>query len=90
MGLFEFEECGCFLEEVLKFDIDFNIIDIDFGFEMISLEYCSVVVEYDFFVSFLFDFFGEFDENFFFLESFYYVKRLQELDDLLLLMLNEV
>lgn len=76
MVLFEFEDCDCYLEEVFKFDIDFVSIDLDFGFEFMSLDYCSVVIEYGYFVSFLFEFFGDFDENFFFLESFYDVKRL--------------
>lgn len=90
MGLPEFEECGRPLEEVLKSDIDFNTTDIDFGFEMTSLEHCSAVAEHDFSVSLLSDFLGEPDENLLLPESFHYAKRLQELDDSLSSMLNEV
>ncbi|XP_024380933.1 DELLA protein RGL1 [Physcomitrium patens] len=90
MALPEFEDCDRHLEEVLKSDIDFASTDLDFGFELTSLDHCSVVTEHGYSVSLLSEFLGDPDENLLLPESFHDAKRLQELDDSLSSMLSEV
>ncbi|KAG0582623.1 hypothetical protein KC19_3G073500 [Ceratodon purpureus] len=92
MALPEFEECGRHLEEVLTSDIG----DLDFDFELTSLDSANVV-EVDHssvscfpcFPSLLSEFLGDVDEEPLLLpESFHDAQRLQELDESLSSMLS--
>jgi hypothetical protein len=90
MALPEFEECGRHLEEVLKSDIG----DLDFDFELTSLDSANVV-EVDHssvscfpcFPSLLSEFLGD-EEPLLLPESFHDAQRLQELDESLSSMLS--